>query len=92
MVIYGNTTKEQIRYWTDFLNQLSGNSEIAIWNTSYYPTKFGWKSCLLEDTAHGTVIILDDLFPKNASKEPEHNTQYITQGQLLKASQQYDFP
>lgn len=91
LVINDNTTKEQIKYWTHFLSQLSGNSEVAIWNTSYYQQlNLDGNPCLLEDTTHGTVIILDDLFPKNTSDELQHNTQYITQEQLLKASQQYD--
>lgn len=91
LVINGNTTKEQIKYWTNLLSQISGNSEVAIWNTSYYQQlNLDGSPCLLEDTTHGTVIILDDLFPKNASHELQHNTQYITQEQLLKASQQYD--
>jgi hypothetical protein len=91
LVINSNTTNEQIKYWTNFLSQLSGNSEVAIWNTSYYQQlNLDGSPCLLDDTTHGTVIILDDLFPKNASNELQHNTQHITQGQLLKASQQYD--
>ncbi|KTC87629.1 MULTISPECIES: hypothetical protein [Legionella] len=91
LVINGNTTKEQIKYWTNFLSQLSGNSEVAIWNTSYYQElDLDGSPCLLEDSTHGTVIILDDLFPKNTSNKLQHNTQYITQEQLLKASQQYD--
>lgn len=91
LVINCNTTKEQIKYWTNFLNQLSGDSQTAIWNTSYYQQlDLDGTPCLLEDTTHGTVIILDDLFPENTSNKLHHNTQYITQEQLLKASQQYD--
>jgi len=91
LVINANTTKEQISYWTTLLSQLSGNREVAIWNTSYYQQlRLDGSPCLLEDTTHGTLIILDDLFSKNASQEQQHNTQYITQEQLLKASQQYD--
>lgn len=91
LVINSNTTKEQMKYWTNFLSPLSRNSDVAIWNTSYYQQfNLDGSPCLLEDTTHGTVIILDDLFPKNASNQPQYNTQYITPGQLLKASQQYD--
>ncbi len=90
LVINGNTTKEQIRYWTNFLSQLSGNNEVAIWNTSYYQQlNLDGNPNLLADAAHGTVIILDDLFP-NAANQPQHNTQHISKAQLLKASQQHD--
>lgn len=91
LVINCNTTKQQLRYWTKFLGKLSGDSQIAIWNTYYYQgLNLNGSPCLLEDAAHGTIIILDDLFPENTSNKLQQNTHYITQEQLLKASQQYD--
>lgn len=91
LVINFNTSKEQINYWTTFLSQLSGNPQLAIWNTSYYQQFNLEGTCnLLADTAHGTVIVLDDVFAKKDTNQLQHNTQHITQEQLLKASQHYD--
>jgi hypothetical protein len=91
LVINCNTTKQQLKYWTTFLGELSRDSQTAIWNTYYYQgLNLNGSPCLLNDAAHGTIIILDDLFPENTSNILQQNTHYITKEQLLKASQQYD--
>ncbi|MFJ1267258.1 collagen-like protein [Legionella lytica] len=91
LVINCNTSKQQLKYWTNFLGELSGDSQLAIWNTYYYQgLNLNGSPCLLDDAAHGTIIILDDLFPEKTFNKQQQNTQYITPEQLLKASQQYD--
>ncbi len=87
LVINNETSPLALNYWINGLNQLAGKEGIAIWNTDYYnqfildaPVK---TSTLLADTAHGSIVILDNHYGVKSGLRK--NSQFITESQVFKA-------
>lgn len=85
LVMNANTSPAAIKYWKGVLSELGNGKEIDVWNSSLYKTLPWDQNNSIQNTTHGTVVILDNQYSQNK----QHDSTNLNQQVRYNVNKQY---